>query len=352
MALTTGPGRSTSDFTNYIGWAVQSGKDSKGTTFYFAKHLSGSGFDVENDTAAERVGGSGKQIGLVYKKAVKADGGVNTYAWIDGLARILATSLGEDEVGTANYASSAGATPAMVSHVISTTSGATLPYLTMRQQWADEVEEVTNCIWSSVKLEGEAEKPLKITSQFISGGTPQVVTTATTTLVPREAGLPLMIPGASALFTTFGGAGSPFETAELTKWSIEIKNTLDDAIRTLSLFREDVVWNMLDINFDGTIKYVNRELWNQIHYGGGTQVPIVVPTGSFEFFAAQQPVPSLSADIKLPFVALGNGKVNKLDPDGKTMYVDVTGYTFVTATDSILAHLVTGATGSYTATTT
>lgn len=351
MALTSGPGRSTSDFTNYLAFAVQSAKDVAGTTFYFTKHLSGSGFDVETDTAAERIGGGGKQVGLVYKTAVKADGSIVTYGWIDGFARLLSAALGEDELGTAVFASSAGATPALVPHTLSTGSP-TLPYLTIRQQWADEVEQVTNAVMSSLKIEGEAGKPVKLTSQFISGGTPQVLTTATTAAVPREAGLPLMVPGASALLTVFGGAGSPFETAELTKWSIEIKNALDDAIRTLSLFREDVVWNMLDINFDATIKYVNAELWKQIEFGGGTQVPVAVPTASFEFFSAQQPVPSLSADLKMPFIALGNGKVNKLDPDGKTMYVDVTGYTFVTATDAISARLITGATGLYTSPTT
>lgn len=349
MALTNGPGRSTSDITNYIGMAVQSAKDVLGSTFYYTKHLNGSGFDVENDTAAERVGGSGKQIGLVYKQAVKADGGISTYAWVDALARMLTQSLGEDVASGATYAKVGAATQAFVTHTITTTSGATLPYFTVKQQWADEVELVTNCLWSSVKLEGEAGKPLKIAGQFLSGGTPMVATGApTTSTVPREAGLPLMIPGASALFTAFGGEGETFESAEITKWSVEVKNTLDDAIRTLSLFREDVVWNMLDLNFDATIKYVNKELWNQIHYGGGSQVPVVVPTGSFEFFAAQQPNPSMSADIKLPYIALGNGKVNKLDPDGKTMYVDVTGYTFLTATNPITAKMITGATFAYT----
>ena len=344
MARAEGPGRSTSELSNYIAWGVQSAKNTEASTFYFAKHLNGSGYDTENDTAQERIGGSGKEIGLVYKTAVKADGSIMTYAWPDGFGRLLTAALGADAV-TAVGASGAST---LTSHLITPTTGGTLPYLTIDQNWADETERVSNCLISDLKIEGEAGKPVKLSAQFISGGTPYVRGSAISP-VTREAGTPLMVPGGSALWTVSAEFGGNVESAEITKWSLEIKNTLDDAIRTLSLFREDVVWNMIDFNLDATIKYVNRESWNTVHYGGGTQVPVAVPTGAFSFYTGQQSSGgSLSAYISMPFLEVGNVKVNRLDPDGKTMYLDFTAFGVANATNTIFAKLVTNATQAYT----
>ena len=61
MAL---PGRVSNDPSNYISIGVQSAKDTVATTFYYFKHLSGSGFDVTQEIQSEREGGSGREIGL------------------------------------------------------------------------------------------------------------------------------------------------------------------------------------------------------------------------------------------------------------------------------------------------
>lgn len=344
MAL---PGRSTSELSNYFAWGVQSAKDVEATTFYFSKHLNGTGYDAENETSNERVGGSGKEIGLVYKTAVKADGGVVTYAWPDGFARLLTAALGAD---AASGVPGSGASSLTRHTITPNATGGTLPYLTIDQNWADETERVTNCLISDLKIEGEAGHPVKLTAQFISGGTPYVRGSAIAPVV-RESGPPLMVPGGSANWTVSGGEGTPEESNQITKWSVEVKNTLDDAIRTLSLFREDVVWNMVDFNFDATVKYVNRTSWNQVHYGGGTQVPVTVPTGAFNFFTTVPPG-SLSARIAMPFLEVGNVKVNRLDPDGKTMYLDFTAFGIANATYSLFGQIVTNATQSYTLSTT
>jgi hypothetical protein len=343
------PGHSTSEITNYFAWAVQEKKDVEGTTFYFTKHLNGTGFETESKTSNERIGGSGKELGLVYKTQVTADGSMMTYAWPDGLGRVLTTSLGTD-VPSQISAATTGASQGLHYHFISSGS-ATLPYLTFKQQWAEEVEQVTNGVWSEVKIEGEHEHPLKISGSFITGGTPQVLVGAgASATITRESGEPFMVPGGSAFWSWSASTGGGVGTSnQITKWSLGIKNGLDDAIRTLSLFREDIVWNTVDFNLDGTIKYVNTEAWNAIHYGGGTQVPITVPTGAFGFYSGQQSQGgSISAFINCPYTVIGNAKVNKLDPDGKTMYMDFTAFTIANATKSVWAGLITGATKAYT----
>ena len=345
MAL---PGRSTADVNNYLAFGVQKEKDTEATTFYFTKHLSGSGYDTESTTSNERIGGGGKEIALVYKTKVTGDGSIVTYAWPDGFARLLSNALGQDTASQV-MAPASGASAGLTNHQIVANPSGTLPYLTVVQNWADERESVTNALISDLKIDGEAGKPVKVTAAFVSGGTPNVHVASQ--VVAREAGDPLMVPGASAVFTWAGGGASGGTTSQITKYTLDIKNGLDTAIQTLSLFREDVVFNTIDNNLDLTVKYVNNAAWNEVKYGGGTQVPIKVPTGAFTFFTAQQSSGgSLSAELKLPFVTIGNAKVNRLDPDGKTMYIDFTTFTTTNAAtaNSVIGNIITTATLAYT----
>lgn len=347
MAL--GGGRPTNELANYFATAVQSAKNVEGTTFYFHKHMNGTGFDVKNDITSERIGGAGREVGLRYKTKITSDGAFNSYGWPDGVGRLLTYALGED-VPTVLIATSSAANE-LVKHLI--TPGGSLPYLTIEQQYADQRERVTNCVVSELKIEGEAGKPIKFSSNFISGGTPH---RQSTELSPtRESGEPFMIPGASAVFEfeALGVAGEVGKatSSEITKWALDIKNTLDEAIQTLGLAREDVVWLDVDFNCDGTLKYTDQNIWNVINYGGGTQLPIPLATGSIHIFT-QQAGSSKSMSLLMPLVQFGEVKVNRLDPDGKTMMLDFTGMTLKSGTTTVIGEIVTGATGAYSSSTT
>lgn len=342
MAL--GPGRPTNEPANYFAFAVQSAVNVEGTSFYYTKHLSGTGFDVANDIKAERIGGGGREVGLIYKTKVNADGSLVTYGWPDGTGRLLAAALGED-TPTVLVATSSAANE-LVKHRIQS-GNATLPYLTMDQTWADETERVTNCLISELKIEGAQGAPLKFTAPFISGGS---VTVRANALTPtRESGTPFMYPGASAAVQVFTEAvGGKATSSELTKFDIAIKNTLDETIQTLALTRTDVVWETVDFNIDGTLKYTDRNIWNQVNYFGGSQVNISLATGTFDFFAAQSSSASQSVRLSVPIAVFGSVKVNRLDPDGRTMFLDFTAMTQAGPTVAFYADVVTRATGSYT----
>jgi hypothetical protein len=346
MAL--GPGKPTNEPANYFAFGVQSAVNVEATTFYFTKHLNGSGFAVDNDVKAERIGGGGREIGLIYKTKVTADGSLVTYGWPDGTGRLLAAALGEDE--TTVLVATSNAAEELVKHHISSGS-ATLPYLTMDQTWADETERTTNCLISELKIEGEQGEPLKFTAPFISGGS---VTVRASALTPaREAGTPFMYPGASAAVQVYtAAAGGKATSSELTKFSVTVKNTLDETIQTLALTRTDVVWETVDFNVDGTLKYTDHNIWNQVNYAGGSQVNIALATGSFDFFAAQSSSASESIHINLGVLQFASVKVNKLDPDGKTMLLDFTAMTQAGPSDAIWCDVITRATGLYTSSTT
>lgn len=345
-----GPGRPTNEPLNYFAFAVQPAVNVEGTSFYFTKHLSGSGFDTTSEFKAERIGGAGREVGLIYKTMIKADGSLVTYGWPDGTGRLLAAALGTDET-TVLVATSSAANELVKHHI--TSGGATLPYLTMDQTWADETERTTNCVITELKIEGTEGAPIKFTAPFISGGSPRVQAAELTPT--RESGTPFMYPGASATVQVFSGAPGAqgkATSSELEKFALTIKNTVDEGIQTLALNRTDVVWETVDFNLDGTLKYTDKNIWNQVNYYGGSQVSISLATGTFDFFAAQSSSASQSLRLSVPIAVFGSVKVNRLDPDGKTMLLDFTALTQGGPTVAVYADVVTRATGLYTSATT
>ena len=346
-------GHVTNDPTNYLAIGMQSAKDVDATNFYFLKQLDGSGFDVNVDIASERVGGSGREIGLRYRKKVTGDGQYVAYAQPDFLGRVLTAALWQDTV-VAGPSQGVG-NPYYSTHSIF--SGASVPlYQTIEQNWADATERTGNCIISDLKLEGAAGMPVKVSAQFVSGGTSH--TQGTPLTAAREAAFPLMSYGGSVGFvlggTSFGaggGYGIGASSLQLTKWSLDVKNAVDDSIQTIALNREDVLVLTQDFEVSGTIKYIDRSIWYTNWYGQGSQVP----TGFLEpaqfFFYTPNPS-AMSATIFMPFIEITSLKVNRLDPDGKTMYYDFVAASRNIGTSSLQGTVVSGASTSYALSTT
>jgi hypothetical protein len=350
-------GRATNDPTNYFAIAQQSAKDVDGTTWYFTKHLGGSGFDVDPTVSSEYEGGAGREIGLRYRTKVTADGSFVAYARPDLAGRTGALALFQDTV----VAGPSAATP---SHGYFSThsifSGASIPlYFTAEQQWADVTERTGNCVVSSWKAEGEAGKPIKITTAFMSGGTPH--STFSPQVAVREAPFPLMYPGGSAAIT-FQGSGVGLGAAssvQITKWSVEAANKLDGDIQTNALNREDMILLTQDYNVNATIKYINAAAWEQIVYGGGSTVPTgPLANGAFTFYTQETGYRGVDPDLSslqifLPFVeAVQAPKVNRLEPDGATMYLDWAGASRQIGTSSLQLTVVSAASTSYALSTT
>src|SRR5215469_9756302 len=146
------PGRVTNDASNYFAIGLQSEKGVDATVFYFLKHLNGTGFDTTTTVNSERIGGVGREIGLRYRTKVTADGQYIAYAQPDFCGRVLAAAIGADVV-TAGP-SQGEKNPYYSTHKIFTgsTAGSTpLPYQTIEQSWAEEVERTGNCLISSAK---------------------------------------------------------------------------------------------------------------------------------------------------------------------------------------------------------
>jgi hypothetical protein len=310
------PGRATNDPSNYIAIGRQSAKDTEATTFYFLKHLDGSGFTPEPEVESLREGGDGQEVGVRWRKLVKADGQLVALARTEFTGNILAGVLG---------AQALTATAAGPLADITISPAATLPYHTVDQAWADEQERNTNVVIGNVDIEFEAGMPLRITAGMVGGGTAY---RPTQLLSPtRETVRPFLYPGASIVIA---GASS----AKVTKGKISIKRGLDDTIQTTGLSREDVVPLNQDYDVDLTLKYEDAVLYRRAHYGGGTTIARDLATIGLELFTQQG---SHSLRLALPMLEIVGAQVNRLDPDGKTIFADVAAQTVKSATSPMFA---------------
>lgn len=332
-------GRATNEAANYFAIGKQSAKDTEATTFLFLRHLDGTGLEMDTTTQAEREGGDGQEVGLVYKSAISMDGAAVANARAEYAGRILAYILGADTVGIATGAASGMAN---IHTSAPTTLGASAPYLTIEQLYGDKIERVSNALPNELTIEGEAGRPIKLTANFVGGGTPYSRNAAASALTPtRETGQPFFYPGASVVID---GAGN----TKITKFKQTIRRTLDEDIRTTQLFREDVVQLNFDTDLEFTLKYEDATLYDNIQYGGGTVVPINLATGSFKIYSETAAgTQSRFIETNVPVHRYTGARLNKLDPDGKTVYIDVTAMGVKAATHQIFARVQTASAAAF-----
>lgn len=311
------PGKATNDPQSYIAWGKQTAKATEAGTFHFLKYLDGNGFTVEKTINREREGGDGQEIGLSYVSMVKADGQLSANSRGEFAARISGAVLGSDTVGTAAVASLARHTSGLV---------ASQPYFTVDQRWNDEVERTVDCVFTGLTLSGEAGKPWQLQAPFISGGTVYQRDIASTLTPVREQGKPFFYPGGSYVFD----AGASY-SADFTKIKLDVTRAVDDNIQTTGLGRDDAIGLNFDCSVEGTLKYTSRDFYQKVQYNGGSVVITDLATGSVDV-AQLQRVQIASGVFAtglmryvMPLIEWTDAKVNKLDPDGKTVYLDVVG---------------------------
>lgn len=333
------PGKPTNDPINYFAFGKQTAKGAEASTFHFMKHLDGTGFVVDRDIQREREGGDGQEVGFSYVSLVKADGAAQSNMRAGFTARVNAGVLGADVVSSA-------AIPSLARHT--SFPAASLPYYTCEQRFSDELERAPDCVFTNLSIEGEAGRPWKVNAQFISGGTVYQRDVASALTPARETGKPFFYAAGSYIFD--GGASY---AADWTKIKVEVQRNVDDGIQTTGLGRDDVVPLNFDTNVEGTLKYTSRAFYQKVLYNGGSVVISDLATGSVDLVQLQQVMIASGVygtgmmRYTLPLFEWTDAKVNKLDPDGKTVYLDVVGMGIKGATSQIIAVVDTNENTAY-----
>lgn len=334
------PGKATNDPNSYFAIGKQTAKATEAVTFVFAKQLDGSAFEVEKEIQREREGGDGQEVGLTYVSLVRGDGGLNINDRAVFAARVFAYVLGGDSEATGVGNASLRKHTAFPQ--------ASLPYVTIDQRWNDEIERVVDGAFTGFTLEGEAGRPWKVTGNYISGGTIYQRDVASALTVVREGGKPFFYPGGSYVID----AGASYAN-DLTKVRIEVTRGVDDAVQTTALTRDDVIPLNFDATVDATVKYTSREFYKKVKYNGGSQLLQDLPTGSIDLTMVQQVPITGSVNgtgiqrIRMPLIEWTEARVNKMDPDGKTVYLDVVGMTVKGSTHAIWIETDNNEAGAY-----
>ncbi len=337
------PGRSTNEPANYIAFAFQADQTTAGTTFNFLRHLDGSGADIDEQVESVREGGDGQEIGLRYKTAISWDGAMVHNARPEVSARLDAATFGADTVS----APAAGEAAASISNLHTAVPTSFLPYMTVEQLWADVIERGIGAQITEMAVEFEQGRPMKVTHQFLTGGTISRRPVASALTPTRETGQPFMYPNASVIFE---GAGASGPNVLMTKGKITVKRNLDGDIRTLGLNRQDVVGQTLDVMVEGTLKYESAStMYDPVHYNvGGSQIPFDLATGAFRITSRF----GSGTLIRLKEYGVNafhytQARVNKLDPEGKTMYIDFAGEGYKSATHQAYAKTLVASVGAF-----
>lgn len=306
-------GHATNEGSNYFALGLQGGKDVEATNFYFLRHLSGTGLEMDTQTESVKEGGDGQEVGLRYKTSVSLDGAAIANSRPEWAVKIFSYGLGAataiaPPVGLGGNAS--GVCQLYTSYAV-----ASQPYLTADQGYADQVERVRSAQVTELLIEGEAGRPIKITANLIGGGTPYAPTVALTPT--RETGQPFFYPGGSYVLTNASGA-------KMTKFSAKLTRSSDADIRTTQLYREDVLPLAFDTTLDCTLKYEDAGLYDLAQYDA-SKLFISNDLATMSFQAVQSFGAGTNQrfmEINFPVMHITGAKVNKLDPDGKTMYID------------------------------
>lgn len=322
-----GRGRATNEPLNYIGFSPQtSGLGTEGAAgdFVFFKYLNGSGFEIDQQITSEREGGDGQEVGNRYKTFVSADGSLNTRSRPNAITYQAAWTLGAQTVPTVIASGTLG--PVYQTFI---TPAATLTYLTEEQRHGDIIERTSNVVFTSLTIEGEKGQPLSITNETVSGGSVYRRAVASTLTATFESTDPHYYPGGSYVLNGVGGTSD-----EMVKWRIQARRNVDTDIQTTGLSRQDVVPLNQDYDFDCTLKLSSPTLYQYVNFNdlAGTQINIPIPTSSFKAYC---PNGSYPLEIGIPVMDLITARVNKLDPDGQTVYLDIAGMTQKGATNAI-----------------
>lgn len=310
---------SSNDPRNYAAIGKQSAAGTEATVFNFPKFLNDTVVKAEEETESIFEGGDGQVQGLHFKKWVKADGELEVFARPLTFAYLSAFAMG-----------SAVAVPSTAAADIAShcyVPNATLPALTIEHAFAggNEIERVSDAVISGITIEGEAGMPWKVNVPFIGGGTYYYRDGSASALTASlEGALPGIYQNGAVLID---GATS----LDVRKFTVQFERKIDDNLYTNQMFRRTVVPLTQECTVTAQVIFQSNALWKKIKYGTGSMPSLNLATGAFSARAGNLASSQLLG-VDVPCLNYTNVALNRLNPDGETVVMDVTGKAVKSAT--------------------
>lgn len=296
----------------YLGLAKQAAFNTPLAPTVFPRWLDGSG--VEPDARFEELpeGDGSQDMSLIFKSKQLWKPKVVFYPRAVEVGHILLAALGSgaDTVsGAADpYTHTMTIQDAPVYYTVEL--GMTDPAVTNPNKL---IVRVQDCIVTQLDIEGEANRPLKVTAEYVGRKATLQSTPATVTLEAADC-----LRFVNGVFTIDGTDLS----ARITKFKITMNRGVDDDIMTNEITPKDFIWGSRKITIDFELLYNSNDFFRKVYFGGasGTTDSPTEGTGSinFTFYEGGVTTSNRSLQVSIPKVFY-TGKPVSPRLDGKVL---------------------------------
>jgi hypothetical protein len=317
----------------YFGLAKQSAFNTPLAPTAFPRWLDGSG--VEPDAQFEELpeGDGSQDMSLVFKTKQLWKPKLVFYPRPQELGEIVAAMMGagSDTVTGAAAPYTHTFTIKDAPAYYSIEMGMTDPAVPAANRW---IVRVQDCVLTNFDLEGEANRPLKTTAEYVGRKAQLLGTAATVTLEAADC-----MRFVNGVFTINGSDLS----ARITKFKITVNRGVDDNIMTNEITPKDFIWGSRKISIDFEILYDSNDFMRLVYFGGtsGTTDSPNEGIGSidFTFYKSGDPTQE-SFEIKIPKVFY-TGKPVAPRLDGRVLRQEISAVAARPASGSILECVLT-----------
>lgn len=134
---------------------------------------------------------------------------------------------------------------------------------------------VQDCVFTSMEIEGEANKPVKVTCEGMGRKNTRQATAATVTL---ESGAPFKF--VNGIFTV----NATVRSTEVSKFKLSMSNAVDDGIYTSEITPQDFIWTQRKVMAELETIFANDNDLRRTYFGGtsGTTDSALNGTGALD----------------------------------------------------------------------
>lgn len=300
--------------------------------FRFAKYLSGTSADADITAVDLREGGDGLDFGFTYKQKQAVRGSLVMNARPEITGQLLSMALGgatwDAASGPANHVFHTGHASFPWSTILAQQPGSAMSYL------------ISDGRYTGFTLDAVGGQPWKFTYPFIGINLGASMAALTPTYYGDDPWLYHSSPS-----YIVDGVADP----HITEFHITAAYGVDES-QTQSVLLDDIPVLNRDLNLTFTRRFEDPNLWQKVYFGAsGNVIPTTaIATGSFRGAVSYGAGATLrTLDVNANLISYRTNTISGLDPDGKTVYQQVTAKILKGATYALFVKLANAHASAY-----